>query len=337
MSVATTLRTGALALAVAACGSDDAELSKTGDSVGASDAQIVGTAPAAPAPCVPPPFRMPQLDTHVMRLSELGLYADMESKQTACDLLTWEPRFPLWSDGADKQRWLRLPAGTRIESADPEHLRFPVGAALFKEFARDGKRLETRLIARVTEDDTFFGAFVWRDDESDADLVRAGAANVRSTDHDVPNDEQCLLCHKGEPGRVLGLSSVQAPGFPPERLTHALPGLEVTPPALGYLHGNCGHCHNELGEAWRMAEMTLRLSVSAGAERLLGETLSVPASRVILGRSKRVVAGDPDASAVLARMQIRGAEEQMPPVASEHIDPRGVELVRAWITSLGAK
>lgn len=334
------LRAAVCALEIVACAPREDALTASGDSVTDSDAAIelaeAGPADAAVAACVPPPARLPALNTQAMRLSELGLYADMESKQTACDLLTWEPRFPLWADDADKRRWLRLPPGARIDSTDPEHLRFPVGAVLFKQFSLAGRRLETRVVARIGEEDTFLGAFVWRDDESDADLVHAGAADVRGTDHDVPTDEQCILCHKGEPGRVLGLSTLQAPGFAPERLTRALPTIEVGDPALGYLHGNCGHCHNERGDGWRMVEMTLRLSVGSGASRLLQETVGVPTTRIILGRRERVVAGDPDASAVFARMQVRGTDDQMPTAGTEHVDPRGLAQVRAWIAGLGS-
>ncbi|MET0287444.1 MAG: hypothetical protein ABW352_23360 [Polyangiales bacterium] len=327
------------ALLCAACGSDQPMLAIDMGHAMEGDASMESPDAGLPIedaglpPCVAPPMRMPTPDTQSMRLSELGLYADITSKQTACDLLTWQPRFPLWSDGATKQRWLRLPEGAKIDSADADHLRFPVGAVLFKEFALAGKRLETRVIARVSQDETFFGAFVWRDDESDADLVRAGANNVRGGEHDVPSETDCLLCHKGEPGRVLGLSAIQTPDF--ARFSQPVPTLEVAP-ALGYLHGNCGHCHNEYGDGWRMAEMTLRLSAREGAT-LLRQSIGAPTTKTILGRTTRIVPGDPDASAVLARMQVRGGDDQMPPIASEHVDPEGLAQVRAWIESVSAE
>lgn len=286
--------------------------------------------------CVAPAWRMPTLDTQAMRLSELGLYVDLARKELACDLLTWTPRFPLWSDGASKQRWIRLPEGGLIDSSDPDRLRFPVGSLLFKEFALDGKRLETRLVARISESETFFGAFVWREDESDADLVRAGADNVRGTAHDVPKDERCLLCHKGEPGRVLGLSAVQSPGFAPDRLSHPLPELAVDAPGVGYLHGNCAHCHNEYGDGWRQVEMTLRLSIYDGAASLVTQTVEVPARKAFLGHATRVVPGLPNDSALIVRMQVRGGDDAMPPVASELVDPEGLAEVRAWIAGLSA-
>ncbi|MEP6653286.1 MAG: hypothetical protein ABJA82_08005 [Myxococcales bacterium] len=48
----------------------------------------------------------------------------------------------------------------------------------------------------------------------------------------------------------------------------------------------------------------------------------------------RVTPGDPDASALVARMQIRGTDDQMPPLATEVVDPTGLGLLRRWIASL---
>ena len=48
----------------------------------------------------------------------------------------------------------------------------------------------------------------------------------------------------------------------------------------------------------------------------------------------RVVAGNPDASAIVARMSARGDKNQMPPLATEAIDPMGIAKVRASIAAL---
>ena len=50
--------------------------------------------------------------------------------------------------------------------------------------------------------------------------------------------------------------------------------------------------------------------------------------------TERVVPGDPDASAIVARMSARGDDNQMPPLATEVIDPTGIAKARAWIASL---
>ena len=78
-------------------------------------------------------------------LSATGLYVDGSTDELAPGVHPYEPRYVLWSDGADKQRYLFIPEGSQIDTADMDEWRFPVGTKVWKEFSRDGKRLETRL------------------------------------------------------------------------------------------------------------------------------------------------------------------------------------------------
>lgn len=295
-------------------------------------------------PFAPPEVHYPGPDSQEeLWLSELGLYVDIAEKQLAPDLIAYEPRYPLWSDGADKLRYLRLPAGASIDNSDPDRWQFPAGTVLFKEFSRAGKRLETRVIARLGEDasETFMGSFVWLDDESDAVLVRDGRANVRDTDHDVPTQKDCGSCHNGEPGRILGFSAVQLADPKPELfsappLRYDIPGTSEAKAALGYLHGNCGHCHNPLSSTRRLTPMNLRLSLNdreAGATTIERETFGVALySFTASDLSQRVVPGAPEQSGLVARMQRRGDDSAMPPLGTKHADEVGLARVRAWIT-----
>ena len=52
------------------------------------------------------------------------------------------------------------------------------------------------------------------------------------------------------------------------------------------------------------------------------------------GYADRIVAGDPDMSAIAYRMSERTPSTQMPPIATEFVDDTGLALVRAWIQSL---
>ena len=61
---------------------------------------------------------------------------------------------------------LRCRAGTTIDTSDMDHWKFPVGTKLWKEFTRDGTRVETRLITKLLADDTapgawFYASYVW--------------------------------------------------------------------------------------------------------------------------------------------------------------------------------
>jgi hypothetical protein len=339
-------RTAAILLALAgtmpACGDDDAPAADASPADAAVD--------AAPPADADPNFY----------LSETGLYLDIASQTFAPDLIEFAPTHVLWSDGAVKRRWLRLPPGATIDTADMDAWRLPVGAQLFKEFrAPDGTLLETRLIERIAstgddDDDYWTGAFVWRADESDAVFAEDGAENVNGTQHDVPDAVKCRTCHGGEPGFALGVSLVQLSGagtgtrvadlVAAGRLSVApsaefvTPGDAVTAAALGYLHANCGHCHSPTGAARPDVDMTLRLSAfdtTPEATATWAATVGMPLTRFMApGISLRIAPGDPDKSGLYIRMSQRGSRAQMPPLATEFVHEAGLEMVRAWILSL---
>jgi hypothetical protein len=112
-------------------------------------------------------YRLPPLSPRVgelpARLSETGLYASAGSSKLAGDVRPYAPAHELWSDGATKRRWIRLPPGGRIDTADMDAWSFPVGTRLWKEFSRDGRRIETRLLTRVDAgpDGWVALAYVW--------------------------------------------------------------------------------------------------------------------------------------------------------------------------------
>jgi hypothetical protein len=278
-------------------------------------------------------------------LSQTGLYRDIDAKTLAPGLIEFEPKYSLWSDGASKQRFLRMPPDAYIDTSDMDHWSFPSGTMLFKEFSLDGKRLETRLIMRTGPgpSDYFMGAFLWNDDDSDALFVPAGQDDVRGTAHDVPSTKQCGNCHNGEPGRILGLSAVQGgERWLAERLLQskaapfAVPGGETTARALGYLHANCGHCHNLHGTAWPDTEMNLRLRVSEQTfeSTALSRTTVDVAMRDRKLRALRIATGDAAASGIHYRMSLRGPKIQMPPIATERVDPTGLESISQFIEAL---
>src|SRR5690606_25435071 len=126
-------------------------------------------------------------------LSETGLYADVAQKQLAPWVQPFSPRFALWSDTADKERWVYLPECALIDSSDMDDWSFPVGTRLWKSFARDGILIETRLVQRTGTGphDWLMVAYAWRDDGSDADQVPLGLINAKGTAHDVPDEAGC--------------------------------------------------------------------------------------------------------------------------------------------------
>lgn len=139
---------GALGIASLGCAGGDAQS-------GANDEGIV----------TPSPYPRPAY----IRLSETGLFSSAPDELER-NVVRFAPSYELWSDGAEKRRWVALPNNTLIDTTDMNHWVLPIGTRLWKEFSLDGVRLETRLIERYGEgpDDYFFGSFVWSADQSDA-------------------------------------------------------------------------------------------------------------------------------------------------------------------------
>lgn len=300
---------------------------------------------------------LPDRDTTApFYLSQVGLYSDISQKTLNIEALAYTPEFALWSDGTEKQRWVILPANAVIDTSEMDFWQFPVGTRLFKEFGRNSKRFETRLIVRTGEGprDYWMGSFLWDGTESNARFVKDGALNVHSTDHDVPEVKACGTCHNGLPGKNLGFSALQLSNSPgpttlstltsQDLLSHppqgdiTVPGQGIERAFLGYINANCGHCHNNRGAAWPDTDVDLTLSVSdqiPQRTQIYETTIGIElqyfnADTDVL----RVTPGQPDRSAMYLRMEQRGLETQMPPLATKHVDEVALELMRQWINQL---
>jgi hypothetical protein len=317
------------------------------DAPDAADAADVADAPDV-APTMPP---------FSTNLSEMGLYANLATKTLSSAVTEYAPNYALWSDSAEKRRWIWLPAGTKIDTSDMDHWQFPVGTRLFKEFIRDGKRIETRMVERTTATDTLLGTYVWNDTETEAVWTTGGVTNARGTQHDVPSVAVCGQCHNGEPGHVLGFSAVQlsrgpaatgvslasiaAKGWlsvaPPAGASYAAPGDATTAKALGVLHANCGTCHNDQAIAYTQTDQVLRLYVgetTPQATRIWKTTIKA-ATQSFLSIPLRIAPGDPSHSAIYVRMSHRSPDPgPMPPVGTKIVDPDGLAAVNAWISAL---
>jgi len=279
---------------------------------------------------------------HPATLSETGLLA--ADGTVAPTALSYDVRYPLWSDGSTKRRYLLLPEGTSIDTSDPDGWRFPVGARLFKEFSVDGRPIETRMLHKVDEGEWVRVAYLHRPDGSDADAVPDGATDALGTAHDVPDRADCFQCHRGAPDFVLGVSAFQldrasfdawvaAGVLSPDAPFAEPPGDEAQRDALGYLAANCGHCHNDRHPL--SMHRALRLDLRVGVT----DPLAAPAWRTSAGRDAfhelegvraLLTPGDPEASQLYRRMGVRD-EIAMPPLGTERVDEVGRAAVSRWI------
>ena len=296
-------------------------------------------------------------------LSLTGLYTDISTKTVhpAYDIYT--PRYQLWSDGADKRRYVYIPECQPIDNSDPDNWQVPVGTRFFKEFSVNGKRVETRIMQRLGTGprDWAFASYRWTEDEGEAIIVPPdGLENANGTAHDIPSRVACTQCHGGyaygggRPSRGLGFSAIQlshdgddltvaklaAAGRFRESpvLPYTVPGDAVTQHALGYLHANCGNCHNESVDGVPQVDLNLWLDRDQTTVEETGAYLTAVERYNTLFNDQhvtaRVASGDPDSSSLYYRMNQRNNNAQMPPIATEVVDQEGLDLVRAWIESL---
>jgi hypothetical protein len=284
------------------------------------------------------------------RLSQTGLYAPGSTTTIASGVRSFRPRFELWSDGASKQRFIQLPAGAQVDTSDMDAWQFPIETKLWKEFTRQGVRVETRLLQRLPGG--WIGlSYLWQADGSDALAAPFGAIDARGTPHDVPASNECDACHAGRSSHVLGFSALQL-AHPAEgdslslqeliRLglvsdapagTPQVPGDETEQAALGYLHANCSHCHNasrpkRQGARCFDPESELDFSLRATEQSTVAETGAYRTTASV------IAPGQPDSSSLIELVNQRSRFRQMPPLASDVVDTTAVTLLRRWIEEM---
>ena len=255
---------------------------------------------------------LPLLEEPPSKLSETGLYADISTDQIASYALAYHPKFELWSDGAEKKRYAYLPKCSQIDATNMDEWSFPVGTRFWKEFTVDGKRIETRLIHRFGSGpgDFIFAAYQWNDEGTDADRVPEGVSDAMGTAHDIPSADKCTRCHGVLPEKILGFGAIElnhegagqtlatlgAEGrlSKPNAKMFSVPGDPKAQAALGYLHANCGNCHNR--HQVMPAQFSLRLrTTDAAPEDTDAYTTSVgivPSLFFEPGISYRIAAGE---------------------------------------------
>jgi uncharacterized repeat protein (TIGR03806 family) len=167
---------------------------------------------AAPAP---EPVALAALlaDAPAPSLDAYRLFTDEGARHANAGLTPYGLNTPLFSDYAEKTRYLYLPPGTKARYRATGALDLPVGATLVKTFAypADFRRpdenvrfLETRLLIHRKSGWTAL-TYVWNAEQTHAVLKRAGArldvsfvdahGAQRQVDYAVPNANQCKECH----------------------------------------------------------------------------------------------------------------------------------------------
>ncbi len=148
------------------------------------------------------------------KLSAFKIFeGDMKALKPAKDFVPYGLNTPLYSDYAEKLRFVRLPDGSAVSYNSDEVLAFPTGTMLVKtfyysaDFRKPGQNkniIETRLL--INEPAGWKAiTYVWNDEQTDAELEIAGdekqvdfidgegiSQHVRYV---IPNQNQCKGCH----------------------------------------------------------------------------------------------------------------------------------------------
>lgn len=323
-----------------------------------------------------------QADGLQRNLDCTGLYADFASRTVAAEAKAYTPAFEFWSDGATKARFLYLPPGAKIDNTSFDEWKFPNGTKVWKEFSLEGKRIETRLYQKA-KDSWRHTTYRWNAAQTEAvrmdggELVQVGGGvDAGRAPYEIPNTGQCDNCHVGRDEPLLGVDAVSL-GLPSAKgvtlATLAAEGrFAVTPPAtaltipddgttkaaaaLGWMHANCGSCHNaNLTASANFTQLFLLLKPSqllpdagAAVADLDGykTTVGVASTRPDSDAGPaavytRIVAKDPGASlvSILSGRRVAPGQEpstafQMPGLVTRVPDNAGHASLDAWINAL---
>jgi uncharacterized repeat protein (TIGR03806 family) len=165
-----------------------------------------------------------QPGTFPRTLTATGCFSDVPNRVPAPELVPYDVRSPLWSDGASKRRFLVVPDGTTIGFTTSGAWNMPVGTILVKEFSyetEDGnpaseRALETRFLVRRADGWHGF-SYQWNEAQTEAYLLDNGTTVTFPVDepgatehtHVLPSRSDCERCHTVAAGGTLGLRTEQ--------------------------------------------------------------------------------------------------------------------------------
>jgi hypothetical protein len=336
-----------------------------------SDSEGVGGRVLRVVPRVRAPVQQPLVAAHSdasladqplgpmpQQLSEAGFFDDMQARRPIERAVLYEPSLPLWTNGADKERWLLLPLGTQVDNENGLPWQFPVGTIFGKTFTyltdHGHQPVETRIM-RLTLQGWEFHAYKWVGQDAELlSLERSISVPVipkaeEQLWHAVPSRFECRACHESNASPIIGFDELRLNVAQPEAAVTQLSTLHergvlrffssepetliasdpVTLAVLGYLHGNCAHCHNNSPRS--MSQLSLRHTDALS--QLIG--MQTQGSGQLAGI--RVQPGRPWQSVLYRSFVDDGTEPElkpMPPLGVQRKDREAATLIERWITGL---
>ena len=164
-------------------------------------------------------------------LSQTGVFSDLSTLTTAPGVIPYKISNPLWSDNAEKRRWIILPNDgsfdtpeEKIVFSEKESWQFPPGTVFVKHFevpidaSNPGslKRLETRFLVCIADGDKYGFTYKWNAEGTDAELLATGTeesydfdtgSGIETRSWTFPSRGDCMICHNDSSGQALGVRS----------------------------------------------------------------------------------------------------------------------------------
>lgn len=294
-------------------------------------------------------------------LTKTGCVDPLDPRKPAAGLVPFAPVSPLWSDGAEKERYLAIPDGSRITVAADGDFDFPIGTVLMKHFRLDGKLVETRLFVRHDDGGWEGYSYEWDDAETDARLLPANKTRrVGNATWYYPSRPECSRCHTAAAGGALGPESVQLNSdfvyVSTNRVSNQLRTLEhigmfdkplpkpvdgfsalVAPSgsaslderARAYLHANCSFCHRPGGGGG--GSLDLRFATPFAGT---GMCDAAPQTGDLGIAFAKIVAPGSPATSVLVQRPKRTDVFRMPPLGTSVVDPLGTSVLEQWVLAM---
>lgn len=298
------------------------------------------------------------------QLSETGCVDSNDPFLPAPGMIPFDVNAPLWSDNAEKYRFLSIPDGTTIDlDAVTGDFIFPTGSVLMKHFLLNDRIFETRLLMRHQ---TGWGgySYEWQydtnNDPVDATLLTEGKDKTfEGVNWHYPSRTECFLCHTEAANFTLGpeVSQLNKEQVYPttfitanqidtldtiNMFTSLEPALNslflyalddetatVEQRARSYLHTNCGVCHRPGGGG--RGTMDLRYSTSFQNTQTCGTTPSFGSFGIT--NAQLIAPGSPDQSVLYHRLTSTDSS-RMPPLGTGLVDNQAASVINEWITGL---
>ena len=297
-------------------------------------------------------------------LSDWGCFQAGEITSFSSNVIPYNINALLWSDFANKERFIAIPDGTTIDIDNQGRFNLPIGSVVGKNFRLNGQLIETRLLLNHDAPHGWKGySYEWNDTETEATLLNGSKQkDFNGQLWHYPSRAQCDACHTTIAGFTLGpevgqlnrnfvypstgidanqlitledINVLTNPLTDAEKSTvfYAIDDITYSTErrARSYLHSNCANCHQPGGPGG--GNIDLRMATSLGSTGIcdrapLGDTLGL-INPVIVNP------GEPDSSILVLRMEDLG-QHRMPSLGSGIVDSQAMTVIRDWISNLSS-